>query len=400
MSFPSRPWSASSLLRAPADGRGAGASTVSGRYRALAEAGAIGADPAQEEVVSRLDALAASLAGRKPGALARLFGAREAVAPRGLYIWGPVGRGKTMLMDLFFETVPVAHKRRAHFNEFMADVHARIHELKQKADGDPIGPVARDLAAEATLLCFDEFMVNNIADAMILGRLFSALFKDGVVVVATSNVEPDRLYAGGINRELFLPFIGLFKERLEVVRLEARTDFRLEKLAGAPVYLVPAGPDSRAALDRIFTSLSGAARGSPATLTVTGRTVPVPQAAGGVARFAFADLCSKALGPSDYMAVAHRFHTVIVEDIPVMNRERRDEALRFVALIDTLYDRRVKLIASAAAPPTELYRTRPDGGDALFEFERTVSRLIEMQSEAYLALPHGEAAPDHGGPSS
>lgn len=399
MSFPPRSRLASLLLRAPADGRGAGASTVSGRYRALAEAGAIGADPAQEDVSSRLDALAASLAGKKPGTLARLFGSRETV-PRGLYIWGPVGRGKTMLMDLFFDSLTVERKRRAHFNEFMADVHARIHAFKQKGDGDPIGPVARDLAAEATLLCFDEFMVTNIADAMILGRLFAALFKDGVVVVATSNVEPDRLYAGGINRELFMPFIGLFKERLEVVRLEARTDFRLEKLAGEPVYLVPAGPASRAALDRIFTSLSGAARGAPAKLVVTGHPVEVPQAAGGVARFAFADLCSKPLGPSDYMAVAHRYHTVIIDDIPVMNRDRRDEALRFVALIDTLYDRRVKLIASAAAQPTELYRTRPDGGDALFEFERTASRLIEMRSETYLALPHGEAAPADDGPLS
>ncbi len=394
-----RPRSASFFLRAPADGRGAGASTVSGRYRTLAEAGAIGADAAQEEIASRLDALAASLAGKKPGTLARLFGAREA-APRGLYVWGPVGRGKTMLMDLFFESISIERKRRAHFNEFMADVHARIHEFKQKGDGDPIGPVARDLAAEASLLCFDEFMVNNIADAMILGRLFSALFKDGVVVVATSNVEPDRLYAGGINRELFLPFIDLFKERLEVARLEARTDFRLEKLAGEPVYLTPAGPASRVALDRIFTSLSGAARGAPAKLMVTGHPLEIPQAAGGVARFAFADLCSKPLGPSDYMAVAHRYHTVIVDDIPILNRERRDEALRLVSLVDTFYDRRVKLIVSAAAQPTGLYRTRPDGGDALFEFERTVSRLIEMQSEDYLALPHGEPAPDNNGPSS
>jgi len=399
MSFPPRSRLAPLLLRAPADGHGAGAPTVSGRYRALAEAGAIGADPAQEQVASRLDALAASLVGKKPGSLARLFGARE-TAPRGLYIWGPVGRGKTMLMDLFFETVPAARKRRAHFNEFMADVHARIHDFKQKADGDPIGPVARDLAAEATLLCFDEFMVTNIADAMILGRLFAALFRDGVVVVATSNVEPDRLYAGGLNRELFLPFIDLFKERLTVVRLEARTDFRLEKLAGEPVYLVPAGPASHAALDRIFTSLSGAARGAPTKLMVTGHPLEVPQAAGGVARFAFADLCSKPLGSSDYMAIAHRYHTVIIDDVPIMNRERRDEALRLVALIDTFYDRRVKLIVSAAAQPTGLYRTRPDGGDALFEFERTVSRLIEMQSEAYLALPHGEAAPDANGSSS
>ncbi|MHB1218195.1 MAG: cell division protein ZapE [Alphaproteobacteria bacterium] len=399
MSVPPRSRPASTLLRAPADGRGAGASTASGRYRALADAGALGADPAQEDVAGRLDALAASLAGRKPGTLARLFGARE-TPPRGLYIWGPVGRGKTMLMDLFFESVPAARKRRAHFNEFMADVHARIHAFKQAADGDPIGPVARDLAADATLLCFDEFMVTNIADAMILGRLFAALFKDGVVVVATSNVEPDRLYAGGLNRELFLPFIDLFKERLEVVRLEARTDFRLEKLAGEPVYLVPAGAASHAALDRLFPSVSGAARGAPATLSVTGHAVTVPQAAGGVARFAFADLCSKPLGPSDYMAVARRYHTVIVEDIPVMDRERRDEALRFVALIDTFYDRRVKLIASAAAEPTELYRAKADCAGALFEFERAASRLIEMRSEAYLALPHGEAAPADDGPSS
>lgn len=383
-------------LRAPADGRGSGTATVLGRYRALADAGALGADPAQESVARQLDALAASLSGRKPGTLARLFGARE-TAPRGLYIWGPVGRGKTMLMDLFFETVPAPRKRRAHFNEFMADVHTRIHAFKQAADGDPIGPVARDLAADAALLCFDEFMVTNIADAMILGRLFAALFKDGVVVVATSNVEPDRLYAGGLNRELFLPFIDLFKERLEVVRLDARTDFRLEKLAGEPVYLAPAGPPARAALDRIFTSLSGAARGAPAKLMVTGHAVDVPQAAGGVARFAFSDLCSKPLGPSDYMAIAHRYHTVIIDDIPVMNRERRDEALRFVALIDTFYDRRVKLIASAAAQPPELYRTQPDGGGALFEFERTASRLIEMRSEAYLSLPHGEAAPASDG---
>lgn len=379
---------------------------VAARYDALVAEGAIERDPAQQHLVARLDALVATLAEAlpppKPSTLGRLFGRRPepAPGPRGLYVWGLVGRGKTMLMDLFFEAVPAARKRRVHFNEFMADVHARVHMFKQTGDGDPIGPVARDLAADATLLCFDEFMVTNIADAMILGRLFAALFKDGVVVVATSNVEPDRLYAGGLNRELFLPFIDLFKERLEVVRLEARTDFRLEKLAGAPVYLVPAGAASHAALDRLFTSLSGATRGASATLMVTGHPVHVPQAAGGVARFAFADLCSKPLGPSDYMAVARRYHTVIVEDIPVMDRERRDEALRFVALIDTLYDRRVKLIASAAAEPTELYRTRPDGGDVLFEFERTASRLIEMRSEAYLALPHGEAAPADDGPSS
>lgn len=388
MTFPPRPYSAPMSLRAPADGRASGASTVAGRYRALAESGALGRDPAQEEVAARLDALAASLGGRRPaGPLARLLGAREA-APRGLYVWGPVGRGKTMLMDLFFESAPTARKRRAHFNEFMADAHARIHEFKERADGDPIGPVARELAADASLLCFDEFMVTNIADAMILGRLFTALFKDGVVVVATSNVGPDRLYAGGINRELFLPFIALFKERLEVVRLDARTDFRLEKLAGEPVYLVPAGPSAHTAFDRIFSNLSGAARGAPTSLSVMGRALVVPQGAGGVARFAFADLCSKPLGASDYLAVAQRFHTVIVEDIPVMDRERRDEALRFVTLIDTLYDRRVKLIASAAAEPDQLYR-----GTDLFEFGRAASRLIEMRSEDYLALPHGEAAP-------
>jgi cell division protein ZapE len=256
--------------------------------------------------------------------------------------------------------------------------------------GDPIGPVARDLAAEAKLLCFDEFMVTNIADAMILGRLFAALFAEGVTVVATSNVEPDRLYEGGINRELFLPFIALMRERMDVVRLDARTDFRLEKLAGAAVYLTPADAKAKAALDALFTRLSGARRGAPTALDVVGRNFPVPQAAGGVARFTFDQLCGEARGAVDYLALARRFHTVMVDNVPVMEHERTNQALRFVTLVDTLYDARVKLLLSAAAEPDGLCRAHVP------VFERTVSRLMEMRSDAYLALHH--APPEAAAP--
>jgi cell division protein ZapE len=253
---------------------------IAQRYEALAASGAIERDPAQLSLVQRLDALAAALGehglARKSSSLGWLFGRRTApTAPKGLYIWGAVGRGKTMLMDLFFEALPVRRKRRVHFHAFMADVHDRIHLWRQAlkagevSGDDPIRPVAAALAEEAWVLCFDEFSVTDIADAMILGRLFAALFDQGVVVVATSNVEPQRLYEGGLNRTLFLPFIRLVEERMDVVRLEARTDFRLEKLAGSPVYHTPADAAAREALDRAFRNLTGQARGAPSTLTAS-----------------------------------------------------------------------------------------------------------------------------------
>ncbi|HEY8383405.1 MAG TPA: cell division protein ZapE [Microvirga sp.] len=375
---------------------------IAARYDALVASGSIERDPAQVALLRRLDALAAALGehrlARKSSPLGWLFGRRQPPqAPQGLYVWGSVGRGKTMLMDLFFEALPVRRKRRVHFHAFMADAHERIHLWRQalkegrvKGD-DPIAPVAASLAEEAWVLCFDEFAVTDIADAMILGRLFTALFAHGVVVVATSNVEPERLYEGGLNRTLFLPFIRLLQERMGVVRLDARTDFRLEKLAGSPVYHVPADDAARAALDLAFKSLTGRARGEPVTLTVKGHPVEVPQAAGGVARFTFADLCAKPLGAADYLAVAQRFHTVILEGIPRMRFEQRNEAKRFITLVDALYDGRVKLLASAETEAPDLYHA--ETGREAFEFDRTVSRLIEMRSEEYLSLPHGRAEP-------
>ena len=371
--------------------------SITAHYDALVAAGAIERDPAQVALLKRLEALSEALASlrlaRKTSALGWLFGKRAPAPPKGLYVWGSVGRGKTMLMDLFFEALPVRRKRRVHFHAFMADVHERIHDWRQKLKtgavrgDDPIAPVAEDLAEQAWVLCFDEFTVTDIADAMILGRLFTALFAHGVVVVATSNVEPDRLYEGGLNRTLFVPFIALLKERMDVVRLDARTDFRLEKLAGSPVFYTPAGPESHEALTHAFQRLTGRLRGEALTLTVKGHPVEVPQAAGGVARFTFTDLCSKPLGAADYLAIAEEFHTIIVEDIPRMTFERRNEAKRFIMLIDALYDSHVKLLASAEAEAPDLYEA--DTGREAFEFDRTVSRLVEMRSEEYLALPHG-----------
>ena len=367
------------------------------RYQALLADKRIEADPAQRELVGRLDGLATKLAGYRPGrhasAFARLLGARPEEPPRGLYIHGEVGRGKTLLMDLFFEGAPVVHKRRVHFHAFMADVHARVHrwrQMRKRGDvsgEDPIAPVATDLAAEAWLLCFDEFSVRDIADAMILGRLFTALFAAGVVVVATSNVAPADLYRDGLNRALFTPFLALMAERLDIVELRSRTDYRLEKLARAPVYYCPDDARARAALDAAFLSLTGAERGAPMAIELLGRELRVPQALDGVARFGFDDLCRRPLGAADYLAIAQRFHTVFVDDIPRLGPDERDEARRFITLIDALYDAKVKLIASAAAEPDELY-VGATGAEA-FEFARCVSRLIEMRSVDYLAEPHG-----------
>ena len=377
---------------------------VSSRYDRLVATGAVERDPAQIVLLARLDRLSVQLQekrlARKTSALGWLFGRRPAAQEplKGLYVWGSVGRGKTMLMDLFYESLSVRRRRRAHFHAFMADVHERIHAYRQdlkagKVKGDdPIRPVAQALAGEAYVLCFDEFTVTDIADAMILSRLFKVLFEEGVVVVATSNVEPSRLYEGGLNRALFLPFIAMLNERMETVRLDSRTDFRLEKLAGSPVFHAPADDSARAALDDAFRRLTGRARGERITVAVRGHPLEIPQAASGVARFAFEDLCAKPLGASDYLAVAQDFHTVILEDIPVMSFEKRNEAKRFITLIDALYDNRVKLLASAEKEVHDLYVA--SHGREAFEFDRTVSRLIEMRSEEYLALPHGR--PDRG----
>ena len=367
------------------------------RYRALIDDHRFAYDPAQAELVEKLDALCDRLKGyrpeTKPGALSRLFGAKPVEAPRGLYIHGAVGRGKTMLMDLFFARVEVQRKRRAHFHAFMADVHARLHEWRRArkvgavTGEDPIAPVAADLAREASLLCFDEFAVRDIADAMILGRLFTALFAAGVVVVATSNVAPDDLYQDGLNRALFLPFVALLKERSEVVRLDALTDYRLEKLVRAPVYYTPLSAKADAALDAAFLSLTGVPRGARIEIELLDRLLVAPQAANGVARFPFDDLCRRPLGSPDYLEIAERFHTVFIDRIPALGPGERNEAKRFIILIDALYDMRVKLVASAAAEPEALF-TGADGAEA-FEFARTASRLFEMRSADYLALPHG-----------
>lgn len=358
-------------------------------YRQAVEDGALRPDPAQEAAARKLDALSRALA-QKPGFF--LF-RRARPAPRGLYLWGDVGRGKTMLMDMFFAAAPPAQKRRAHFNGFMADVHARIHAMRQRAGtADPIAPVARDLAEDARLLCFDEFQVSDVADAMILGRLFEALFAENVTIVATSNTAPAHLYEGGLNRRLFLPFIAQIRAHLEVVELNGPTDYRLQRLAGIRTWLTPLSDEAEAAMNAAWQSLSGTRAGRPVIMTVLGRKLLVPQAARGVARFGFADLCEQPLGTSDYLALARDFHTILIDHVPLMTADMRDAARRFTLLIDTLYDAGVKLIASAAAPPEALYAG--DGGGGAHgmvgaAFRRTASRLAEMQSQDYLLKDHG-----------
>lgn len=373
-------------------------SSFSEAYQAQIASGAIEPDVAQAEIAEAYAALDLRLANYKPqrkqGLLARLFSNGDKdEAPCGLYVHGEVGRGKTMLMDLFFQHSTVEHKRRAHFHEFMADVHECIYDYRQSiargeiADGDVIGLTAHAIFEESWLLCFDEFHVTDIADAMILGRLFAKLFELGTVVVATSNVAPDDLYKGGLNRALFVPFIKQITDHMDVRRLDARTDFRLEKLQGVPMWLTPADGDADSALDRAWSKMTGGAKCKSRDISIKGRTLHVPCSAHGVARFSFADLCEKPLGASDYLRLAHDYHTILVDHIPVMDFSQRNAAKRFITLIDTLYDNAVKLMASADANPISLYLAH-EGNEAM-EFKRTSSRLIEMSSESYLALPHG-----------
>ncbi len=354
-------------------------------------------DPAQQAAAARLDALSRALKSYRPGRKT-WFG--SAKIPRGLYIWGDVGRGKSMLMDMFFDRTPIAKKRRVHFNAFMQEVHARIHEWRnldpkartkrpefvREAGDDPIAPVAHAIANEASLLCFDEFQVTDVADALILGRLFQQLFERGVVVVATSNTAPKHLYAGGLNRQLFLPFIAMIEDRLDVIELDGPLDYRLTRMKGVNAYITPLGPDADRAMDAAWQRLIGKEKGTPRSLRFLGRELVVPEAAGRVARFSFEDLCVKPLGPADYLALAQEFATILVDRIPVLGSEMRNEARRFILLIDTLYDVGVQFVCSAAAPPDRLY-IAGDGADA---FRRTSSRLVEMQSEEYLKRGHGK----------
>ena len=372
-------------------------SSFRAHYQSLVLSGAIEADPAQAEAAEALAALEERLAQYKPvrkqGLLGRLFGDKDEPPPRGLYVHGEVGRGKTMLMDLFFQNSSITNKRRAHFHEFMAEVHERIYGYRQDiargdmADGDVIARTANAIFDQAWLLCFDEFHVTDIADAMILGRLFAKLFELGTVVVATSNVAPEDLYKGGLNRALFLPFIAQIMEHMDVLRLDARTDFRLEKLAGVKMWLVPADLDADAAIDRAWRKMTGNAPCRAREIAIKGRVLRVPCSSHGVARFSFADLCEAPLAASDYLRLAHDYHTILVDRIPVMDYSERNAAKRFISLIDTLYDNAVKLMASAATDPVSLYLATE--GNEANEFKRTSSRLIEMSSESYLGLPHG-----------
>jgi cell division protein ZapE len=360
-------------------------------YAELVQAGELKADAAQARAVAALDRLAASMG--ETGFFDRLFGPRSN-GPAGVYLWGGVGRGKSMLMDLAFEHIAIAPKRRVHFNAFMLETHQRLHAARASEEGDPIEPVAEQIADEAKLLAFDEMQVTNPADAMILSRLFGRLLELGVKVVTTSNRPPRDLYRDGLNRELFVPFIALIEQRMLVVPVDGPTDYRLERLAGVKVWHVPNGPEATAALSRAFFQLTDypvedRAKVPSEELAVGGgRTLHVPKSLKSVAVFSFRRLCGEARGAADYLAIAQRFHTVIIVGIPVMGAEMRNEAARFVTLIDALYEHKVKLLAAADAEPSGLYPS----GDGTFEFQRTISRLEEMRSAEYLAEGHGAAA--------
>lgn len=370
-------------------------------YQALVRRGEITSDPAQEEVARWLQALRDDIVHYRPGGAGGLFSVfRKKEDPRGLYICGDVGRGKSMLMDLFFETTPVTAKRRVHFLDFMEGVHAaikdwrglsdeakreKLRELKIKnGNDDPIPPVAKQIADEAWLLCFDEFQVDDVADAMILGRLFEALFGFGVIVVATSNRPPHELYPDGLNRQLFLPTIAMLQSKLDIFRLDAAGDYRVDRVKGMDVYFCPLGTEADEKMNAAWEAVTGSSQGGPADIKVKGRRLRFGACSGGAMRDEFDSLCGKAHGPADFLAIARAFHTVFVDHIPELDRSKRNEAKRFVTLIDALYESKTKLVASAAVGPDEIY---PEG-DGAFAFERTASRLKEMQSKDYLSEPH------------
>jgi len=377
------------------------------RYRELVAAGDLEPDPAQESAALRLQSLSERLETRR-----RIFQslfAKKSDAPKGLYLWGGVGRGKSLLMDIFFNNTEIPFKRRVHFHEFMAEIHERIAawrtaDLKTKKQhpkasklsiDDPMPPIAADVAADAKLLCFDEFQVTDIADAMILGRLFNALLSEGVTIVATSNRHPNDLYKNGLNRQLFIPFIDLLTTKLEIVELNAARDFRLDRLEGAPVYYSPLDDAADTAMDRAWKSMIAGATEQAETLQVKGREVTAPRTARGLARFNFTELCEVPLGASDYLAIVRRYSALFVDRIPLMGPEKRDAAKRFVTLIDAIYESRTKLICSAGAKPDALYAT----GDGSFEFERTASRLAEMQTADYLGSEHASSFCTSEGPN-
>ena len=368
-------------------------SALQAAYDERLAAGDIAADPAQAAGLRALERLEADLAERRGGgALTRLFKKADP-GPKGVYLFGPVGRGKSMLMDLFFESVRFDSKRRTHFHVFMGEVHrlidawrkgdaaARRARFGQHKGDDPIPPVADFVAGEAKLLCFDEFQVTDIADAMILGRLFEALFARGVTLVATSNRHPDELYKNGLNRQLFLPFIDLLKSNVEIVEVAGGRDYRLDRLRAAGTWFSPIDPDNDRTFDALWRDMLGKAEETGATLEVLGRKITLPHASGGMLRASFASLCSTALGPNDYLAIAEAFHTVFLEDVPKLSSNRREEARRLVILIDALYEAKTRLIVLAEAEPFQLY----PAGDGAFEFERTASRLQEMRSADWLA---------------
>ena len=369
------------VLRAEAAGAGPAA-----LYRGRIAAGEIHTDAAQERVVARLERLHEALRDYRPAAERRgLLGwlglAEPRPTPKGIYLWGPVGRGKSMLMDMFFAAAPLERKRRVHFHAFMLDVHDRIERERRAHSEEPVAKVAADLASEAGLLCFDEFQVNDIADAMILERLFRALLEAGTVVVATSNRQPERLYENGLQRDRFLPFVALLQERLDIVELDSGRDYRLMRMRGRRVYHCPNDAVAQAALEAAFADLTDGADVRSETLTVLGRPLAVPRVGRNVAWFSFEELCARPLAAPDYLAIAERYAAIVVEGIPRLMPRERNEAQRFHILIDALYEARALLVASADVPAEEIYVA---GGGA-FEFERTVSRLIEMQSEEYLA---------------
>ena len=366
-------------------------------YERLLENGDIQPDPSQARAVEKLQGLHEALAQYsdqmgKQGWMARLrLGRNKKTPPPGLYLWGGVGRGKSMLMDMFFDVAPVEDRKRVHFHAFMQEVHKRMHSFREAVKAgkapestDPLVALSRVITDQAWLLCFDEFHVTDIADAMILARLFEALFEAGVVVVATSNRHPKDLYKDGLQRDTFLPFIDMLGEKLDVLELEAGIDYRLDRLKTMEVFLTPVNAETDAKLEQDFHSLSIGGQPRPVTLNVQGREVEIPKVAEGVAMADFGDLCEKPLGAGDYLAIAESFHTLLLRGIPKLGPDKRNEAKRFVTLIDALYESKVNLICSAEAPPEELYTE----GDGAFEFERTVSRLMEMQSEEYMEIPH------------